>query len=123
MAEDIPPEIKEFLRSYVSSVGQLDILFLLYRDPSAVWSPAQISRELRSNPSLAERQVNELSAKGLLELTESGARCCRDENHLQAIEKLKAFFALRSALVIEFIYSQPLDQIRAFADAFRLKKD
>lgn len=124
MSEDIPEELREFLRSYISSVAHLDILFLLFKDPEASWSTDQISRELRTNLFVAERRLTELAAKGLVDMDpEKGGRCCRDSTVLAQITKLQAFYSLRPAIVIEFIYTQPLDQIRAFADAFKLKKD
>lgn len=124
MSEEIPKEIREFLRRYISSVGQLDILFLLFKHPDRFWTAQQISQELRTNQSLAQTQLEELAQKGLILVEgEMGARCCGEPEHLESLTKLVSFYSLRRAVVIEFIYSQPLDRIRIFADAFRIKKD
>lgn len=124
MSEEIPKEIREFLRRYISSVGQLDILFLLFKHPDRFWTAQQISQELRTNQSLAQSQLEELAQKGLIFVEgEMGARCCGEPAHLENLTKLVSFYSLRRAVVIEFIYSQPLDRIRIFADAFRIKKD
>lgn len=124
MSENIPQEVKEFLRKHINSVGQLEILFLLYKNPERDWSPKELSLELRTNQSLAERQLQELSRSSLVLIDDQGrGRCCTEQEQVDLVGRLVAFYNLRRAVVIEFIYSQPLEHIRSFADAFKIKKD
>jgi hypothetical protein len=41
----------------------------------------------------------------------------------QAIEELARAYADRRVTVIGLIFAKPLDKIRSFADAFRIRKD
>jgi len=124
MSDDIPDGVKDFLRRYITSVGHLEILILLFKEPERFWTAQQVSLEQRTNTSLAQIQLEELAQKGLVTFDGSGgARFCSEAGHGDIMSKVVAFYTLRRAIVIEFIYSQPLDRIRSFADAFKIKRD
>jgi hypothetical protein len=123
MSDDLPEISRLFLRRYINSVSLLDVLFLLKRNPNRAWSPEEISGELRTNPSYASAQLTELAASGLISVAEKVYRYSPQEADVSAIEELERLYASRRSAVIGFIYSQPIDSIRNFADAFKIKKD
>lgn len=123
MSEEFPESIKDFLRRYISSVGHLDILLLLYKDPERKWTVKEVSQELRTNLSLAEDQLKQLNRSGLVMEEQGFYQCCRELEIIRKVESLLQFYHLKRQIVIEFIYTQPLDRIRSFADAFKIKKD
>jgi predicted ArsR family transcriptional regulator len=120
MADDIPSEVKEFIRHNVVSVGHLDVLLLLARDPERVWIADQVASELRTNQTLAEKHLRDLASLGL---ARAGYMCTSEPALREKIERLAGIYHLRRPSVIHFIYSQPMDRIRDFADAFKIKKD
>ncbi len=124
MSDDIVGELKDFLRRHIKSVGHLEILVLFSKDLDRSWTAQQISQELRTNLSLAGTQLDDLTRSGIVEICEDGSsRCVMEPVYRETLKRLVSFYLLRRSLIIEFIYSQPLDRIRSFADAFRIKKD
>ncbi|WP_413581284.1 hypothetical protein [Bdellovibrio sp. HCB288] len=119
---DISLEIKNFVRRHIHSVTLLDVLFLLKRNSQRGWTPEEVSLEMRSNPGYAHSQLRELVGIGLL--TEENGRFRFDAGDLSAtVDKLEVLFNTRRSSIINFIYSQPIDSIRDFANAFKIKKD
>lgn len=123
MSDDFTSPLKDFIRRHIKSVGHLEILVLFNKDLERYWTAQQISQELRTNESLAETQLDDMTRSGLVSYdSDQGARCVADPAQRDGLKSLVGLYLLRRALVIEFIYSQPLDRIRSFADAFKLKK-
>lgn len=124
MAEsELSLEMQNFINAHIRSVGDLEVLFLLAEDPRRQWTGEEVSRELRTNANYAQSQLKELCKVGLLE-NESGKFSTRaDPQLLDLIYRLRNDYTLRRSTVINFIYEQPLEKIRGFADAFKLKKD
>ena len=121
----VSAELVRFIRDHVTSVEQLEILLLLRRDPSREWSAAQVSEEIRTGLSSAQERLRDLLAQGML--VSSGAECYRyaprapDDDQL--IAQLAGFYEQQRHTVINLIFSRPLERIRVFARAFRLRKD
>ena len=83
--------------------------------------------ELRISEGSATRRLADLSARGLL--VSEGATPptyrfapARQDDDADVTE-LAQCYAERRVSVISFIFSRPLDTVRGFADAFRLKRD
>lgn len=121
--DDIPEDVKDFLRRYIRSVGQLDILYLLMSDPSRPWTAEKVAAELRTNLSLAASQLEEMRRHGLVQGQVGEYKCCGDKLTLDMIGRLIYTYNLRRPSVIHYLYSQPMETIRSFADAFIIKKD
>ncbi|WP_413587361.1 hypothetical protein [Bdellovibrio sp. HCB274] len=119
---DISLEIKNFIRKHVRSVTLLDVLFLLKRNEQRSWTPEEVSLELRSNPGYARSQLLELAAISVLREENGSFRYDAGELSL-LIDKLEILYNSHRSTVTNFIYSQPIDSIRDFANAFKIKKD
>lgn len=116
-------EIRNFINAHIRSVGNLDVLVLLADDPKKSWTPEDVSRELRTNPDYANSQLQELKRIGLIESVNGGFISHRNPQVLDMVYRLRSAYNSRRSSVINLIYEQPLEKIRGFAEAFKLKKD
>lgn len=127
MADEFPEDLKQFLLGHVSSVAQLEALLLLRSQREREWTADEVSRALATTAEMASEQLAELQARGLL------ARKGEPNTRYQywpatpdldaQVSRLETTYRERRVAVITAIYSQPVDKVRTFADAFRLRKD
>jgi predicted transcriptional regulator len=120
----IPEEVRNFLLQCIDSVEQLEVLLLLHRTPEQAWSPETVAQALYSNPGSIQRRLAGLHANGLLASTASSAyRYQPKTSALDATVRLLAdTYRERRVAVITVIASKPMENVRAFSDAFRLRK-
>lgn len=123
MPNEIPESLRLFLRRNINSVSLLDVLFLLKRGAPRTWSPDELSVEMRTNKSYAASQLAELQALNLIHFDGNKYSYEPSSQDRELIEELERLYNSRRSTVINFIYSQPIDSIRDFADAFKIKKD
>jgi DNA-binding IclR family transcriptional regulator len=117
--------VRRFLHDHIATVAQLEILLLLQTNPQQNWAPAKIAHELRAERSGTEQQLRLLEQHTLVKPDDAGAyhyQPATPELHAAAVAVAQAYLVRRVA-VIEMIYSKPPDSLRAFSDAFRLRKD
>ena len=127
MASGIAKNVEQFIHDNINSMEQLEVLVLLAGDPQQEWSATRVSQELRIQPESAAMRLADLHDKGILAL--------RQEDELQysykpntgaleeAVRGLISTYEERRVTVINLIFSKPVDNVRVFADAFRLKKE
>jgi hypothetical protein len=121
----INDNVIRFLHHYISSVAQLEILLLLQTNAQQAWPLERIVRELRTDPTGTAHELDQLCRNGLLQQDDS-----KDYFYLPANEELRAnvvalaqAYLLRRVTVIGLIFAKPSDgSLRAFSDAFRLRK-
>ena len=127
MAEDFPDDVRQFLAEHISSVAQLEVLLLLRGARERQWTAEDVGKALYTTPEMVAAQLEELRARGLLTAAGDGAARYQywpASPELDArTERLEQTYRERRVAVITAIYSQPLDKVRTFADAFRLRKD
>lgn len=125
--ENIPREAGWFIDRHITSVAQLESLLLLQTDPARTWSPAEIARELRLDATWVQAQLDVLSDLGLLQKADAPEPAYqyapRDQHLRNVVTVVAQAYITNRVSVIERIYSHPSDQLRAFSDAFRLRKD
>ncbi|MBA3533298.1 MAG: hypothetical protein H0T73_15365 [Ardenticatenales bacterium] len=126
-ADDIPELIKSFIATHIQSVEQLEILLLLTENAERDWSAAEVSNSLVIHLESAFVRLKELSGKGLLVSTPEPDPRYRFQPSTPEVAKLlhdlADVYKRRRVSVITLIFSKPLDNIRSFADAFKLRKD
>jgi hypothetical protein len=122
----IPPRVQRFIVTHIDSIEKLEVLLLLRAQADREWNAREVSQELRiAEPSAAAR-LEDLAARRLVVQTgNSGAYRFgpASAEDAQDITELQATYSLRRVSVISFIFSRPLEKVRGFADAFRLKRD
>jgi len=120
----IPEDVRRFLLQCIDSVEQLEVLLHLYRTPEQSWSSDAIALALYSNPASIARRLAGLYSHGLLTLTSSSAYRYQPKTaELDAtVSQLAESYRQRRVAVISIIASKPMENVRAFSEAFRLRK-
>lgn len=119
---------KRFIADYIGSVAQLELLLLLRTASPRAWTVEGLARELRVEPKWARSQLIQFCDIGLVRLDESSGETTyaynpiREELREQVTAVAQAYL-LHRVSVIEAIYSKPPQSIRAFADAFKFRKE
>jgi hypothetical protein len=121
--------VQRFLKEHVRSVGELEVLLLLHRDPERWWTAEAVNEELRASLQAAKDGLAHLHSVGLAERGGRDAQnfrlegACADGDSV--VGQLAELFKHNLSSVIEAIYAPKHDTLREFADAFRLtsKKD
>jgi hypothetical protein len=123
--EGISEVVERFIQEHIASVAQLEILLLLRTNPSQTWTPTAVARELRIEPTGAKDQLNALVASGLIKFDppENYQFSTRSPELEAATVAVAQAYLIRRVTVIGLIFGKPSDKIRAFSDAFKLRKD
>lgn len=106
---------------------QLELVLLLQAEPGRQWSAADIAAELRVDAAWVASQLDELCRRGIL-ICQRGTipryqYGPADPATAAAVATLAALYATHRVSIISMIFSKPVDRLRSFADAFRLRKD
>lgn len=123
----IPPRVQRFIATHIDSIEKLEVLLLLRSRAEREWNARDVSQELRITEASAAARLEDLTARRLLVKVSGSTLSYRygpvgaeDE---QDVGELQATYSTRRVSVISFIFSKPLDKVRGFAEAFRLKRD
>jgi hypothetical protein len=127
MSEDrFSAALESFVTECVRSVVALEALLLLRATRPRPWSAAALSAELRIDSHFAEDQLAELARVGLVQpfSGEATYRYAPEPAERDAlVEQLEIAYAERRVSVVTLIYAAPSDRARAFADAFRIRRE
>ena len=120
----ISPEVHDFLEKYIHSVAQLEILLAVHSQADREWDAGDLGRELAIDSDVAEMHLEDLYTRGLL--VEEGSpprfRYSPPGEIKTAIDDLARAYSVRRVAIIGLIFSKPVDDVRSFADAFRVRK-
>lgn len=124
----LPDDVRRFIAGNITSVAQLEVLFLLREDRQREWSMEEVSRALYAAAGGMAEPLNDLVAKGLAYLAHAPEPRFRyrpeTDSELDAlIGRLAECYNERRVSVISLIYAEPIDKARSFADAFRIRKE
>ena len=122
----IPEAVDRFLAQYVNSIEYLEILLLLADNPERPFTVEEVAQEIYTVPVSASRRLEKIVADKLAEATEGSAKSYRfapvDQALRAQIAQVAQTYRERRVAVITLIASRPMENVRAFADAFRLDK-
>jgi hypothetical protein len=123
----IPAEVRQLIADHIDSVLQLEVLLLLLEHPQQEFTVDEVAKELRVDVAFVTEQLANLCQRGILSCTDGNAARYRYGPRTpelgRAIEGLREAYADRRVSVITLIFAKPVDKLRSFADAFRLRKD
>jgi hypothetical protein len=128
VARDLPAGTIAFIRRYIHSFEELEILLLLRESPFRPWTASQVYDAIRSNLQSIERRLEKLSAQQLL------ASAVQDKilqyryqpanaELAGLVDELAAAYKEHRVVVIEHIFAEPLSPIQSFADSFRIRRN
>jgi hypothetical protein len=121
----IPDDVRRFVADEIHSLEQLEILLSLHRHASEWWTAERMADDLRTSRASVAARMADMSVRGLLEVQEEGPRY-RYRPATPGVEAvvqlLDRLYTERRVSIITLIFSKPLDSIRDFSDAFRVRK-
>lgn len=126
MPEDnLPDEIRGFIREYIHTVEALEILALLRRDATKQWTVSAIFKAILSNEESIARRLNEFSQYGFVKediATSSYTYNAENQQLDQLLNLTLQAYATRPVTVVEMIFRPEPTSLQSFADAFRFKQ-
>jgi hypothetical protein len=120
--EGIPAELRDFIATSIDSVGQLEALLLLRADADAAWDVARLAQRLYVNEAEAAAIVAQLVDRGLVVEQNGSFRYDSQGKQTGAVDRLAEAYARQLIAITNLIHTKPRG-IRAFADAFKIKRD
>jgi hypothetical protein len=125
--QDLPEHVVQFVRRHIQSVEQLEVLLLLYRNAGREWTASEVSDELRTGIASAAARLEDLQSSGLLSSQTSHPKRYHFSPAQRSLEssvaELAVIYEQRRYTIIDLIFSKPLDKIRVFANAFKLRRE
>ena len=121
----LPEIVRRLLAEHINSVEQLEVLLLLRDRAERSWTPAQASEQIRSGADSVARRLQDLHKRGFVTREEEGPtyRYAPPPERVAAIDALARAYAERRHQVIELIFAKPIENLRVYSDAFRLRKE
>jgi hypothetical protein len=128
VTDPFPPDVVRFLDTHVESIDQLEMLRVLGEDPARGWPVSVLAVEVQAPPGAVAGHAAALRARGLLATTgPEGDPVCRFAPATPDLDALTrrvlGLYRERPVSMIKFVYARAADPLRAFADAFRLRKE
>jgi hypothetical protein len=124
MNDQLPRDVRDFIREHVHSVGELDLLMLLYRARDRLWHIDEICEALAAPPKWATIQLHAMAAARLAEHDANRWRFrAASDDLMTATEALGHMYQTRRADLAGHIFATPSHDDEAFADASRLRND
>lgn len=127
MSDEFSTEIRHFISANIKSVADLEVMLLLRENRDRTWTATTVSQVLATSTDMASMQLRGLHDRELLALiidSTGESFQYRPAEHLEPqAEALAVLYRERRVSVITAIYSEPVDNVRTFADSFRLRKD
>jgi hypothetical protein len=120
----LPDDVGRFLLQYIDSVEQLEVLLLARMSPGRNWSAEDMARELYSHPTSIAKRFHRLLGGGLFRETGTGfVQYAPRAAELDAVvARLADTYRERRVAVISLIATKPMENVKAFSDAFRIRK-
>jgi hypothetical protein len=118
--------VRAFLRDHIRSLEHLEVLLLLMKDETRWWSAEAAAEELRTTAASAAARLEDMASRNLLDVRISEQLFFRYAPVSPALDAAvrdaARAYKEKPVAVTMAIYSQPMDEIRAFADAFRIRR-
>lgn len=104
----LPQHVKEFIGKHISSLGELEVLLLLYRDRQLELDATEVARHLCTNVPLAEEYLRKLLDEELLQADAKARYRYAPKSSLddQAVWKIARDIHEWKVAIIDFIYSR-----------------
>jgi hypothetical protein len=123
---DLSAEIKQFLRTHIQSLEQLEILSAMRAQRDREWTAAAIYEVILSNEKSIGARLAQFEGSGLIVSTGGTPPAYRYEPRTAELEAgaqatIQAYRD-RRVLVTETIFRPDFDPAKSFADAFRFKQ-
>jgi len=123
MTDDgVPAELRDFIAKSIDSVGQLEALLLLRNNPEQDWDVPLLARRLYVSEAEAGTILAHLVDQGFAIQRDGTSRYDPAGAEAATIDRLADAYARQLIPITRLIHAKPRG-LRAFADAFKLKRD
>jgi DNA-binding MarR family transcriptional regulator len=127
-SDPIPEPIARFLDCNVESIEQLEMLRVLGEAPGKEWTAGDLAKEVQCRSADIGGHLAALQQRGLLKTEQrQSLTICRHAPATPEIEgqldELLRFYKERPVTLIKAVYERAQARLKAFADAFRLRKE
>ena len=126
MTNPLPDDVRRFLDEHIESLEQLEILRVIAEDPAREWRASELAAEIQAEPSAAAAHVTALAGRGLVIASSKDGEAARHGTATPELGgRLAAVLAAyreRPVTMIKLVYARANERLRAFSDAFRLRK-
>jgi hypothetical protein len=122
---ELTDPVRRLIAEHIVSVEQLEILLLL-RSHAQSWTAQQVAEEIRTSADSAGRRLEDLHKRGFLAREQESPKRYRyspPAERMPVLEALAAAYSERRFSVIELIFAKPIENLRVYSDAFRLRKE
>ena len=122
----VPETVDRFLARYISSIEQLEILLLLAEQPDRSFLDSEIAQAIYTNTGSVVRRLKKMQEDRLIAVSgdpDPLYTYAPETAELRiAVTQVARTYRERRVAVTTLIASRPMDNVRAFSDAFRLGK-
>ncbi|HEX8407482.1 MAG TPA: hypothetical protein VF883_01360 [Thermoanaerobaculia bacterium] len=117
--------LRQFIQQRLSSLDQIEIVLLLMRDPGRSWTAPEVAGAVGTATESAAMRLFLLASGGLIMFEPAAIPRYRYTDsdpavHAMVVELAEVYQRNRGAIAA--LVGAPVDPIRSFADAFKLKK-
>lgn len=119
-------EVDQFLLEQIDTVPHLEALLLLWNSRPKEWLVEEMASLLYLAPEAARSILDDLARRGLISAISGATESFRYDPGLerdQLIAAVDAAYRRELVRITRLIHSKPPAAVRAFARAFRIKKD
>jgi DNA-binding MarR family transcriptional regulator len=121
------PSVDRFVEEEIDSVPHLEALLLLWRNTPQSFSPAEIAEKLYIPAPQAASIAEDLHRRGLITRAPDVHAAFLYDSSLESrnslLEAVEATYRRELIRISGIIHSKASPGVRAFADAFRFRKD
>jgi len=123
MAEDpIPADVREFIEKNIDTIACLEALLLLRANVECSWTSAAVAGRLYIGETDADAILHRLTTAGFAEKAEGSFRYTAEPALDAMAGRLTDLYSRHLIPITNLIHSRS-GRIRAFASAFKLRKD
>jgi hypothetical protein len=123
----LPPEVVEFLSTYVSALDDLQVLMSCYEWRERWWDAAGMARELGIGVAAARRALDRLASRNLLDIRITADVRYQFNPGTPELEATAtacaAAYRANPVAVVQLVTGGARRSLRDFADAFRFRND
>lgn len=120
---ELSPAIKQFIARHIESLAQLEVLFYIRQTPGRPVQPQELANTLALTAEMSSAILADLARRGFAIKQDAGFSYQVAGEVDSVIELLADAYRTRRIAVTSEIYSKPLEKVKTFAEAFRLRRE
>jgi DNA-binding MarR family transcriptional regulator len=122
---ELSPDLQRFIARHIQSVEKLELLLLFFREPTRTWHTSEIVQQIQSSAGPVSKKLDEMVASGFVAREKDGKyrfveKLPTTQTQVAALDQA---YRQRRIKIIEAIFSKSTEELRAFSDAFKLRKE